>query len=352
MYFKIKALAATGNKIILHYFDYNLSRNAKGLERFCEKIYSYKRKSIFKAFPINKPFIVESRINLQLINRINEDDYPVLLEGLHCSGIIPFLNNKERVVIRMHNEEASYYHHLGATEKSFVKKIYFKRESQLLKSYQQNLAKNIKLACLSETDIDSFRNFYRFETTSFIPCFIPWQTLSIVKGWGDYCLYHGNLLVSENEEAAIWLIQNVFKKIRIPFTIAGKGISKRLLDEASAFDHITLINNPSIDQISTLIQQAQVNVLPSMNNTGVKLKLLNALLNGRHCITNYNGVNGSKITGGLTVADSVSAWLSAIPELMETEFSEADMAQRKKVLELYDNRQNAEKLNALWRHYL
>ncbi len=32
-------------------------------------------------------------------------------------------------------------------------------------------------------------------------------------GKGNYILYHGNLSVSENYNAALWLIENVFSKI-------------------------------------------------------------------------------------------------------------------------------------------
>lgn len=348
MYYKIQALAETGKKIILHYFDYNPLRNANGLENFCEAIYTYQRKSIFKSLPLSQPFIVESRINNELIERLNKDDYPVLPEGLHCSGIIPFLNNKERVAIRMHNEEASYYHHLVKTEQSFFKRKYFLQESRLLKRYQQNLDKKIKLACLSETDMEIFKDEYDFQNINFIPCFIPWQKLSINEGIGKYCLYHGNMQVSENEEAATWLIRNVFSQLNVPFVIAGKGISKKLVTEASLYKNISLINNPSISEIDGLIRNAHINVLPSMNNTGVKLKLLNALLNGRHCITNYNGVKGSRIIHGVIVKEDTGAWIETINDLMTKPITSEDIGNRTAILHLYNNQQNAAMLIALW----
>jgi hypothetical protein len=89
-----------------------------------------------------------------------------------------------------------------------------------------------------------------------------------------------------------------------------------------------------------------------MNNTGVKLKLLNALLNGRHCITNYNGVKGSQINEGLVIEDAVQRWITAIKTLMQHTFTITDIEKRKQILALYNNQQNAAKLNALWKHYL
>lgn len=351
MYYKIRALADAGKKVILHYFDYNPLRHAKGLEATCFSIYAYRRKSFLPSFPLSQPFIIQSRINHQLIQRLNEDDYPILLEGLHCAGIIRFINNRNRIVLRMHNEEAAYYNHLAQNELSFLKRLYFTRESSLLKRYQQKLHKAVKLACLSETDIETFQSAYQFQFVHFIPCFIPWQSLKNKPGKGSYCLYHGNMSVSENEQAALWLIENVFCKLAMPLWIAGKGVSARLSNTAKKYPNVKLLHHPSIEVIDELVVEAHINVLPSLNHTGVKLKLLNALFNGRHCITNENGIKGSRIHQGVMVMERPSEWIHHIQALQNEEFTSYHIREREVILSLYDNRQNAERLSALWRHY-
>lgn len=348
MYYKIKALAEVGHTIILHYFDYHPLRNAQGLEKFCSAIFSYRRKSLLQSLPFREPFIVQSRINFELVNRLNADDNPILLEGLHCSGILPLIQSAERTIIRMHNEEAAYYRHLADTETNPLKRIYFRHESKLLERYQQRLDKNIRLACLSGTDIDTFRNQYQFRQVEFIPCFIPWEKLNSMPGKGGYCLYHGNMAVSENEEATIWLIDNVFNDLNIPFWIAGKGISKRLSQKAQQHNHVKLISEPSIKEINELVANAQINVLPSMNRTGVKLKVLNALFNGRFCITNGQGVEGSQIAGGIVVQDEPEAWKQEIRLLFDQEFTASNLQERAALTLLYSAKQNAQKLSALW----
>jgi hypothetical protein len=348
MYYKIKALASAGAKITLHFFDYRPLRGTTGLQEDCVAIYRYRRKSLVAALPVTNPFIVGSRINSALVERLNKDHHPVLLEGLHCAGIIPFLNDPNRVVLRMHNNEAKYYSYLANTENSFLKKAYLSWESRRLQAYQNILSKQLRLACLSQTDLGVFEKLYRFKQAHFIPCFIPWQQLSIKAGKGNYCLYHGNLGVSENEEAALWLIIQVFSKIPVPLKIAGKGISNRVARAASAYKNVELINDPTIEKISELVKNAHINVLPSLNATGVKLKLLNALLNGRYCITNKAGVEGSSIHSGVVVEDDSAAWISNINYLMQQDLTAMEVNIRQPVLELYNNRQNADRLIALW----
>ena len=348
MYYAITSLHAVGNKLILHYFHYNAERNIDSLKKYCEGIYTYSRKSALQSLPLTTPHIVASRINQELIKRLNKDDYAILLEGLHCSGIIPYINNPKRVVIRMHNDESLYYRHLAKAERNLLKKIYYKQESRLLRKYQWQLPKDTWLACLSETDQQQFSSFYHFYHLDFIPCFIPWQTVSGKPGKGAYCLYHGNMQVAENREAVSWLINEVFSQLKVPFIIAGKGIPAYFINSWKEHQYISWVNNPSIEEVNTLVREAQIHVLPSMNATGVKLKLLHALLNGRFCITNQKGIEGSCIKKGAEIKETASQWKETIVQLMNKSFTAQELQDRQAILQLYDNHLNARKLNALW----
>jgi hypothetical protein len=121
MYYKIKSLAAIGKKIILHYFDYNENRSTDGLNEICLEIYRYKRKSFIHSLFSFKAYIIQSRINADLIDRLNADEHSIIFEGLHCSGIIPHIYNQNRLIVRMQNEEATYYKSLSNSEKISLK---------------------------------------------------------------------------------------------------------------------------------------------------------------------------------------------------------------------------------------
>lgn len=347
MYYKITALAALGRKVILHYLEYNPERNAEALRPYCVEINAYKRKDFLTSFSFSVPYIVNSRINKDLIKRLNKDSYPILAEGLHCSGILPYLKDPSRVVLRMHNDEPDYYKSLGAIETNVFKKSYFKIEAALLKSYQSRLRKDLAVACLSETDLVRLRDKFGFTNLHFIPCFIPWQSVHSKEGKGAYCLYHGNMAVSENEAAALWLVRHVFSKVSIPFVIAGNGISKKLSASVQKYKTIRLIHRPPIEELNALIGDAQINILPSVNSTGVKLKLLHALFEGRFCITNSNGIRGSRISSNVYVANQPVEYVELVQQLFERTFTPQDIAERQTILNVYDNQANAQQLSAL-----
>jgi len=334
--------------IHLHYFSYNERGTPNELNQFCESINVYERKKKQTAFFSKLPFIVSSRINDDLIINLNKDNHPILLEGLHCTGILPFLNiQKRKVVIRMHNEESIYYEELAGTTSSLLKKLYYIKESKLIKKYNHQLPKECVYACVSTNDILQLKNNYNLKNSISIPIFPSWQQVSGTEGIGNLCLYHGNLSVAENEKAAIWLIKNVFSKIKTPFVLAGKNPSKRLKKMAHLFQHTCLVANPTDNELNDLIRKAQINILPSFTkkSTGVKLKLLHALYEGRHCLVNEQMVKGTGLEGACHIAENSDAFASVILQLFHQPFTSDEVRLREKLLgNNFDNEKNSQLL--------
>jgi glycosyltransferase involved in cell wall biosynthesis len=347
MYYKVEALSNLGKKVILHYFNYKESRTVTGLEKHCHAIFSYKRNIGWRSVSLNTPYIVQSRINRDLIKRLNNDEYPIILEGIHCTGLLKYLQNKDRkIVIRLHNDEARYYSNLARSENHFFKKAYYSFESSLLEKYQRQLPKAIAIAGLSTSDLTYFED-KGFTNLHFVPTFLPWQQISSDIGKGTYCLYHGNLTVSENEQAAVWLMEQVFSKCAFPLVIAGKDISNKLKEKAKNFANVECINKPSNERLQELIRLAHINVLPSFNSTGVKLKILNALFNGRFCISNAAGIIGSAVENCISLTNNEKEVVDMINHLFSISFSPDHIVTREKALSLYNNETNALKLSAL-----
>jgi hypothetical protein len=108
------------------------------------------------------------------------------------------------------------------------------------------------------------------------------------------------------------------------------------------------VENPSEHEMNDLIKKAQVNILPSFNRTGVKLKLLNAIFNGRHCLVNKAGIIGSGIEPLCEMAETAEDFTIKIKQLFYQDFTESMLQDRTKILkETYDNQKNVETVN-LW----
>lgn len=344
IFYKIKSLHQNGVKIHLHCFENKRTRQIE-LEKYCEAVHYYERKTGLLNFSLKLPYIVSSRKSNELLHNLKKDNYPILFEGVHCT--YHFYNgklNNRVVVLRLFNAEFEYYHHLALHEKNPFRKLYYSLESKLLKKYEYELSKKIPILALSGKDVELYQDDFGAVNIMHLPVFLPYLDAIGQQGMGCYCLYHANLEVNENEEAALWLAQHVFNDLEIPFVIAGKNPSQKLLFLTEQNPLACVVANPSDKDLHNLIAKAQINILPSFNNTGVKLKLLNALYNGRHCIVNNAGVAGSGLNKACTMAEDEDDFKTSVKYLYEMPYTEEENIKRQQLLKLYDNQKNAEKL--------
>jgi Glycosyl transferases group 1 len=350
LFYRIKSLHQQGVIINLHCFTKN-RKPQNELNKYCETVNYYQRKNYSSGFSLTLPFIVGSRINDELINNLNKDNHPVLLEGIHCTYYLHNgqLNNR-KVLVRLHNTEFEYYRQLARQEANWVKKLYYRHESFLLKKYEKSLADKATFLAISRQDVLFYQLQFNAASVFYLPAFLPYTLAVGAAGKGCFCLYHGNLSINENEKAATWLLQNVFSKLAIPFVITGKNPTKKLQQLAHNHQHTCLVANPTHKEMQDMIGKAHVHVLPSFNNTGVKLKLLNAVFNGRHCLVNKAGVAGSELETYCHIADDAFSFQKQIEALYLQPFTEQQMQQRQQLLQtVYNNERNAlELMTFLW----
>ncbi len=345
LFYKIKSLHQQGIKIHLHCF-YKDRQEQSILNKYCESVTYYPRKKLFSFPLLTIPFIVQSRRNPLLLRNLLKDNYPILFEGIHCTYHL--LNKKLRnrkMQVCLQNVEYTYYKHLARYEKNFFKKTYYIIESFLLYHYEKKLSKSASFWTVSELDTLVYKEILKANHVEFFPVFLPWTTVKSELGNGTYCLYQGNLEVSENDKAARWLLEEVFAKLKIPFVIAGRNPSPLLKKMAHQNPHTCMVENPSEHEMDDLIRKAQINIIPSFNNTGIKLKLLNALFNGRYCIVNAEAARGSGLENLCIYADTANAFIEKIHDNFYLEFKELEKEKRKEVLmNLYQNSKNATRI--------
>lgn len=330
IYATAAALHARGVEVILHCFEYGNRKRMTEPGKICSEVHYYPRK---KGFSFKMPYIVTSRKNEQLYQRLLEDDAPILMEGIHCSYPVfdkRFLGRK--MVVRSFNIEYDYYEGLAKHTRSAFKKWYYQAESRLLKKYEQQIAQKATILTLSQADADFYTNKLGGTDTHFVPVLFH-GTPDAKPGTGTYCLYHGNLSVEENEAVALWLAKEIFGGMSVPFVIAGKNPSDHLLKMVEPYPNITVKANLSEIEMHELVANAQLNVLPSINSTGVKLKILYALYHGRFCITNSAGKTGIHQSGLVAIADDPASFKQWISSRFHTNFSLEMAEERKRILD-------------------
>jgi glycosyltransferase involved in cell wall biosynthesis len=346
LFYKLPALQKEGVKIHLHCFEYGRGEQTE-LNKYCAAVHYYKRETGHKSFSFKLPYIVSSRANEALAQCLLKDDFPILMEGVHCTYLMQDKRFAERKkFIRLHNVEYEYYRQLFLHASDPVKKLYFWNESRLLKKYENNLAKSdASFWAVTKTDAAFYHKNFGCANINYLPLFLPEWKVSGEAGMGTYCLYHGNLEVSENEKAAVWLMKNVFDKIKIPLVIAGKNPPARLKKIAEKNSNVCLVADPDEKEMHDMIAKAHINILPSFNQTGIKLKLLNALYNGRHCVVNDAMVHGTNLENLCHISNTASAMQNIIEQLYHEPFTKEETEERKIVLQnQFNNEANAKQI--------
>lgn len=342
VFYRVKALIETGIKVHLHCFEYG--RGEQEILKRCHEVKYYKRDTSFAKQLSLTPFIVNTRRSETLVQDLLKDDYPILCEGLHTTAVLLDKRLKDRkIYVRAHNVEHDYYKGLGDTERCGWKRFFYLVEAWKLRRYEPVLKRAAGIFAISQQDMDYFSECY--QNVTLVPGFNAADSVCSETGRGAYVLYHGNLSVRENEDAAKWLIENVFSELDMACVVSGLNPSDKLKKLADKYSNVTLVANPEDAEMIDLLRQAQVNILVTNQPTGLKLKLLNALYNGRFCLVNSDMVKGTSLEGLCVVADEPEQLIAEIKRLMEEDFTEEDIEERDaQMRQLYDNESNARKI--------
>lgn len=338
----IRTLKEEGIHIHLHCFGVK-DETHETLMQYCHQVNYYEETNIFERFSKKIPACIKYSGTLQ--DDLLKDNEPILVEDIRATGFIDKEQiNKGRIFLRHHIVEYRFFSSQADCSLAPIEKIYYKRESALLKGYTRRISHLVnKIWTATEDDSKSLRDDLKITNTETIGSFVPkeWE-VKCQQGKGCCCLYHGDLNIPSNEAAVIWLIKEVFSKIAIPFLIAGKGPSLRLKYLTGQNPNICLIENPSPQELQDLISKAHIHVLPAVIKTGICLNLINSLYNGRHCLVNTELAKDSALAALLETADNADQFINSLQHLFNRPFSVPEKEMRHILLsERFNNQQKA-----------
>ncbi len=344
VFYKAKALAALGIDVHLHCFQYGRAQQ-NAMLGFCKTVTYYTRKPFYQSLFSKKPYIVHSRENEVLLENLQKDRLPILFEGVHTSGLAQDSRLSDRIkLLRTHNVEHLYYANLAKAENNGWKKYFYAFEAFKLKKYEnRNLALEAIFA-ISNNDAHFFA-----ERNTHVHTILPFHSVAKPHnqlGKGTYILYHGNLEVKENQLALKVLCEKVFPKIAsIPIVVAGKKPDLSLIRLLARFSNVSLLANPSSEKLSDLIEQAHIHLLPTFQDTGIKLKLIHALFGGRFCLANSLMVTEPILANACIVENDLAKWPDIILATFQNEFTTEHQNVRKSLFNtFFDNQTNAQKI--------
>jgi glycosyltransferase involved in cell wall biosynthesis len=342
VYYKIQAFHELGVRIHLHTFQYGRERS-KILDDLCEKVYYYSRKSNLRSLFSRQPLIVKSRSNSNLILRLKKDQFPILFEGLHTTGPLRGNAFSDRMtLVRTHNIEHDYYNGLALSEKNLFKKWFFKFESKKLKKFESILSQSKVILAISPYEQ---KHFSKYRITEYIPVFHGNSEVVNLSIKGEKILYHGDLRVSDNIRSCEFLIE-IFKGLDFTLTIAGACLTPDLAQKVDRQSNVEFVQLESGDQsqLKKLFEITHINILPTFQKTGIKLKLIHALFASRFTLVNIPMIEDTGLESLCTIANDISEFQKEIKRLMDTPYDDQIRLTRIEHLSGFNNLDNAKKI--------
>ncbi|NIJ44098.1 hypothetical protein FHR24_000537 [Wenyingzhuangia heitensis] len=341
VFYKIKAFESLGVDVILHTFEYGRGQQTE-LEKYCKEVYYYPRKSFLKSFLSTTPFIVKTRDNILLKQRLLGNKFPVLFEGLHSvSGLEKLVNVGVKTIVRAHNIEHNYYKGLAKSESNFFKKVFFKIEAYKLKNYESILNKADVVLSISPIEQDYFFKKYGSKS-NYIPVFFQCEFKDL-QPEQNIVLWHGDLRVSDNIKAALLAIE-VVKNTKYKLIIASSTVGKKIKHACREYDNVELNTLRKENELERLLASAKINLLFTFQATGIKLKLLNALTNSRFVIANSKMIENTDLENLCFKADTIESVIKELNLLDSSSFLNEDREKRKTVLNTFKAEHNAQKI--------
>jgi hypothetical protein len=342
VFYKIKALHQLGVKIHLHAFEYGRGYQ-KELEKYCEIITYYKRSKSPLNILSTKPFIVKSRSDSRLIKNLKKDSYPILFEGLHTTYPLNDFDFKDRLIlVRMHNIEHDYYTGLAQSEGKIGRRTFFKQEAKKLLQYERILQKANYILTISPFEQQYFRKKYGSKAI-YIPVFNKNNYIKNISEKGEFAMYHGDLRVADNIKAVNFLL-SVFKDLDYPLKIVSSYINNELGNKIKTTSNISFIKLDEVNKLDKLFEKAHVNVLPTFQKTGIKLKLIHALYQSRFCIVNTPMIEETNLENLCFIANTISEFQNQINRCFTLKYTNNEIEKRKEILKIFDNIINAKKI--------
>lgn len=306
----------------------------------------------------------ESEDFRQKLRRIlREQEFDIIqLETLYLTPYVPDIRelSKAKIVLRSHNIEHQIWKRHAKNSRNPLIKWYLKHLSQELEHYELSHINDYD-GILPITSVDAgFYYHHQAEGRVMVHPFAM-NTTSISSENTNRkpgSVFHlGSMDWLPNLNGINWFLDYVWPKViqenpSLHFSLAGRNMPKRL--KQMKLPGLSI--DGEVEDAHEYMQSKSIMVVPLFSGSGIRIKILEGMLNGNTIITTSIGAEGIDFTENkhLLIADSAEAfhaqlhWCAGHPKEAEKIGQQA----RQLVREKYDLHQSARRLTEFYRSIL
>jgi hypothetical protein len=294
---RIKGLKQLGYSIdlICTYKTYPSQETIEYLKTIVDELILVTRKNNFWDILNNKPLQVVSRKKLKDIV-LKKKYFHTILESEHVGLILKNQSFKSKYIyLRVHNNESVYFNELAKSTKNIFSKFYYLSDSFKFKFYSKSFFSNVnRLWYISNEEAKSQIEFKNKSIHLPSPINDPFITQSLSN---KTVLFVGSLFMKNNIEALEWYLKNVHLKLLNEvgyklIIVGGTGDIKEEVFE-NKFKNISNVEYYfNVKNLQNYYDETTIFINPMLHGAGVKLKTINAIVNGLLLVSTSIGAEG------------------------------------------------------------
>lgn len=254
------------------------------------------RKNKLIHFFSRKPLQVLSRKSIKNIQLQLKYSF-VILETEYVGAILENETLKaEKIFLRVQNNESAYFKELSQSTMNPLKKIYYLTDSLKFYWYSNHIFKKVdKLWYISSLEINANEN--NFNKSVHLPApinekFVKRELTS------KKILFIGSLFMPNNFEGLEWYLKNIHPKLcaeieEYVLIIVGStgGISENYFHEKLK-KYKKLEVHFNVKDLTKFYSESSIFINPMLHGAGVKIKTINAVVNGLPIVSTTKGAEG------------------------------------------------------------
>ena len=325
----LKKLVDHFNSVDILYVDWDEANNDQldALKKISNgNVFLVRRtKSIFNFFSF-LPFQLSSRNGLaKFSSELNYD--VVFVHQDYCALFFDNLlaKNSQCRILRRHNLESKYFKSLSNTQHFFNLRFwyYFTEYIKFIffeKFYSKRLSYNLILFISQDEYFES-----NFINKLWVPPSLTLDSFSPPTDTTFRVCFVGSLFMDNNLEGLLWYLDRVHPLIikdcsEYKLLIAGNPRDNDV-SFLSSYENIELYLSPSDNELNNIYSSCSVFISPMFNGAGVKLKTVNAIVNGLSVVGTDIGCQGCGLVNNkhAYIANDEYVFSSSVLKLLKDE---------------------------------
>jgi glycosyltransferase involved in cell wall biosynthesis len=268
-----------------------------------------------------------------LIRILQSEKFDIVqFEMLYMSPYIAVVRkySEARIVLRAHNIEHLIWERVAASTKNPVKRMYLDHLVRKLKKYECSTVRHFDgIAAITEQDAAFFRSAecWQHETGSHIPIVAipfgidPQQFPETNKEPEFPSLFSiGAMDWIPNLEGICWFLEQVWPEIHrkypgLHYYLAGRNMPDSLREKR--IPNVEVVGE--VEDATAFMQSKAILIVPLFSGSGIRIKIIEGMANGKTVISTRVGAEGIQYTHGrdIFIADTPEEFVRFISDCVE-----------------------------------